>query len=93
MDGDRVALPAAGLAMNQHGAVHQRRPQFQHLEHLLHRTALTDDGVETVAIAQLRAQIRIFLPQPALFPCPEPSTRRELRDLERFDQEVGPRRV
>ena len=47
-------LAGAGLALDQHGAVH-RRDQLQGLEHLLHRGALADDVVEPVAIAKLCA--------------------------------------
>ncbi len=79
-------LAGAGLALNQHGAVH-RRDQLQGLEDLLHRRALADDVVEAVAIAQLRAQFGVLLPQAPLVDAGRQHAR-QLRQLERLDEEV-----
>ena len=43
------------------------RDEFERREDLLHRRALADDAIEAEAVAQLRAQFGVLLPQPALF--------------------------
>ncbi len=79
-------LAGAGLALDQHGAVH-RRDQLEALEHLLHRAALADDVVEAVAIAQLRPQFGVLLPQARLVDGGRQHAR-QLRQLHRLDEEV-----
>src|SRR6187200_430198 len=56
-------LAGAGLALNQHGAVH-RSYELEALEHRLHRGALADDIVEPVPVPQLRPQLGVLLAEP-----------------------------
>ena len=83
--GDQL-LAGAGLALNQHGAVH-RRDQLEALEDLLHRRALADHVVEPVAIAKLRAQFGVLLPQTRLVDGRRQHAR-QVGQLDRLDEEV-----
>ena len=85
-------LAGAGLALNQHGAVH-RRHELQALEHRLHRGALADDVVEPVPIAQLRAQLGVLLAEPRLVDrcCEHARQMRELHGLMR--KSIAPRLI
>ena len=67
-------LAGAGLALDQHGAVH-RRDELERREDLLHRRALPDDVVEAEAVVQLRAQLRVLLAQARLVHARRVSTR------------------
>ena len=61
VDGPRDQLLAgAGLALDQHGAVH-RRHELEALEDRLHGAALADHLIEAIAVAELRAQLGVFL--------------------------------
>ena len=79
-------LARAGLALNQHGAVH-RRHELEALEHRLHRGALADDVVEPVPVAQLRPQLGVLLAEPRLVDrrCQHAG---EMWQLHRLDEEV-----
>ncbi len=79
-------LARAGLALNQHGAVH-RRHELEGLEHRLHRGALADDVVEPVPVAQLRPQLGVLLAEPRLVDrrCQHAG---EMGQLHRLDEEV-----
>ena len=79
-------LAGAGLALNQHRAVH-RRDDFERREHRPHRAVTPDDVVEAETVAQLRAQLGVLLLQPALLDRLLQAAR-NLRELERLDQEV-----
>ncbi len=79
-------LAGAGLALDQHGAVH-RRDKFENGEDMAHRRAVADHAVEAVPIAELGAEVGVLFAQASLF-----HRRRQdagqLRQLERLDQEV-----
>jgi hypothetical protein len=79
-------LARAGLALDQHGAVH-RSHELQALEHRLHRGALADDVVEPVPVAQLRPQLGVLLAEPRLVDrCCQHA--REMGQLHGLDEEV-----
>ena len=50
----------AGLALNQHGAVH-RSDQFKRREELVHRAIAADDRVEPETAAQLGAELCVSM--------------------------------
>ena len=79
-------LAGAGLAVNQHGAVH-RRHELERREERLHRAVPADDVVEPEPVVELRPELGVLLAQPLLLDA-GPEHTGELGQLERLDQEV-----
>ena len=79
-------LAGAGLARDQDGAARGRN-RLEQLEQVAHGAALPDNPLETVALLELRAEVRVLGTEPALL---ERRVERvqELVELERLGDEV-----
>ena len=82
-------LAGAGLAADQDRA-RRRGDRAEQLEQLAHHAALSDQPFEPVAILELRSQIGVLGPQPALFERAVQHVQ-QLVALERLGDEVGRR--
>ena len=79
-------LACPRFALDQDRAVH-RGHEFERGEDLLHGHALTDNAIEAVPVAKLRAQFRVLLFEAPLLE-PGRQDARQLGELERLDEEV-----